>query len=166
MEIKVNQEHGRVPVSVMSFHGQFDRALAGEMQARAREMINGGARHILVNLEGIPYLGRPEIVAIDEIFSSLLAVQPVRDPASISEQIRAGTFVSRHLKIVNASPLAREALHSAGVDMYVEVLGDVQEAISSFGAEVTHLEQQSTETCKSRRITPLAARVFRAILSA
>jgi len=50
MEIKVSTENGRVPVTIIHIDGNLDSSSHTKFQARAEELIKGGAHHILVDL--------------------------------------------------------------------------------------------------------------------
>ncbi|MCL4489469.1 MAG: hypothetical protein M1570_15280 [Chloroflexi bacterium] len=76
MGIAVYVEQSRVPVRVLGVRGEFDSVSADEMEKCAQDSIAAGARHLLINLAGCPYLGRLGIIAIDHILQFLLTHPP------------------------------------------------------------------------------------------
>ena len=144
MEIIASQEHGRVPVTVLSVRSEIDAFAANEIEARARGAIAAGARHLLIDLTDVPCLGRAGILAIDRILEFLLADRSRDEWRAMDEGIRAGTFKSPHLKLVNPSPLALQELRRAGTNMYLEIHHNLKDAVASFG--LAHGESPQIET--------------------
>jgi len=50
----------------------------------------------------------------------------------MAQGLRDGTFKSPHLKLLSPSPQVLEVLKIAGVDMFLEVHRELQEAVASF----------------------------------
>lgn len=134
MEITMSQQQGRVPVTVLSVRGEFDAFSADGLEECAKELIEAGTRHLLIDLEQAPHLNRIGIVAIDRVFFLLLANQSREERCAMYAGICAGAFRSPYLKLANLDPAALQALHQAGSDMYLEVHDDLKAAIASFGA--------------------------------
>jgi hypothetical protein len=143
MEITVSHEQGRVPVTVMSLRGEFDALSADEFEKCARQLIAAGARQLLIDLEQAPHLNRIGILAIDHVLFLALARQPREDRGAMYAGICAGTFQSPYLKLVNLTPRALEAMHTAGTNMYLETHRDLKSAIASFGPGLPQPKKES-----------------------
>jgi hypothetical protein len=141
MDIVISQESGPVPVTVLSLRGELDLASEHEMETCVQGLIAAGARHVVIDLAGIPYLGQHWISAIDRILLFLLDYQPRRDCERLANGIRAGRFKSPYVKLLNPTPPTYQALHRAGVDMYLEIYHDLSEVIASFGPGPALAEQ-------------------------
>lgn len=134
MDIQVSTENGRVPVSVMHVDGNIDANSYESFQAKAEELINAGARHILIDLSHSPFVSSAGLRALHQIFNELRA----RDPNNgLSEEevrrgISAGRYKSPHLKLVNLSKETKTAFDISGFDMFIETFNDKQTAIASF----------------------------------
>jgi anti-anti-sigma factor len=134
MEITTSTENGRVPVTVIHFSGNLDSYTANIFQAEAEKIIQGGARHILVDLTHVPFVSSAGFRALNSIFNQLRALNP---DANLSEDevlkgVSAGTYSSPHLKVLNLSREAKHAFEMAGFDMYIEAFTDLKTAVSAF----------------------------------
>ncbi len=152
MEITVSHQQGRVPVTVMRLKGEFDPIAADEFKARTGELIAAGAQHLLIDLAQAPHLNRIGILAIDRVLFLLLAKQPREDRGAMYAGICAGNFRSPYLKLANVTPRAREALHAAGTDMYLEIHRDLKKAIASFGPALPQPKRESETLVHARPV--------------
>lgn len=132
MEIKASTENRRVPVTVIEATGDIDSATHMGFQAKAEELIKGGARHILVDLTHVPYMSSAGLRALSAIFKQLRAINSDISEEEMLKRINAGTYKSPHLKLLNLSKPTRTAFETAGFDMYIETFTDYQKALSSF----------------------------------
>jgi anti-anti-sigma factor len=133
MDIQVTTANGRVPVTVMHVNGNIDARTYEEFEAKAEELIEGGARYLLVDLSQSPFVSSAGLRAMHHIFNDLRA----RDTSSSSEEevrrgISAGTYKSPHLKLAGLSKETRAAFELSGFDMFIETFEDEQTAINSF----------------------------------
>lgn len=134
MEIKVSTESGRVPVTVMHVDGNIDSSTYEQFQSTARNLIDEGARYILVDLSHAPFVSSAGLRALHALFNELRSRN--RDADLSDEQMKrgisAGTYKSPHLKLLNLSPEARTAFETSGFDMYIDSFTDLRTAIASF----------------------------------
>jgi len=134
MEIKVSTENGRVPVIVMHVDGNIDASTSETFQSKAKEVIDGGAHYILIDLAHVPFISSAGWRVLNDIFNELRALHP---DANLSEEdvkkgISAGTYKSPHLKLLNLSDNARTSFEISGFDMFIETYTDRGKAIASF----------------------------------
>jgi anti-anti-sigma factor len=132
MEISVSTENGRVPVTVMKASGNIDTNTAGAFLSRAEELIEGGARHILVDLANVPYMSSAGLRALNAIFNQLRSLDKSKDEKQILKEINDGTYKSPHLKLLDLSKQTLVAFETAGFDMYLETFTDLKTAINAF----------------------------------
>lgn len=134
MEFRITNENGRVPVTVLHLGGDLDSSNYLEFQKKADELINAGARHILVDLTNVPFISSAGFRVLHQMFNSLRALHP--DANLTDEQVRqgisAGTYHSPHLKLLNLSPGIRRAFELTGFDMYIETYTDLKTAVAAF----------------------------------
>ncbi len=133
MEIKVSTESGRVPVTVMHVDGDIDSSNYMTFEAKAKELIAGGARFLLVDLTNVPFISSAGFRAMHTIFNQLRALHP---DASLSEEeirkgIATGTYKSPHLKLLNLSDKAQTVFKMGGFDLYIETFTDLKKAVAS-----------------------------------
>ena len=133
MEIKVSTMTGRVPVTVAHVEGNVDISTADIFQANIMSLIEGGARHILVDMEHAPFMSSAGLRALHQIFNKLREVNEdnVTDE-EMKKGIREGAYKSPHLKLLNLSENTKVAFDTAGFDMFIETFTDLQAAINSF----------------------------------
>jgi anti-anti-sigma factor len=134
MEIKVSNQNGRVPVTILHVDGDLDSATADSFEKKADEIIKGGARYILVDMTRSPYVSSRGLRAIHHIFKELNAIHP--DATLTEEEIRKGIFngsyKSPYLKVTNLSEESKFVFKTTGFDLYIESLDDIKQAIASF----------------------------------
>ena len=134
MEIKVSTEQARVPVTVMHVDGNIDSATHDSFKARADELIQGGARYILVDLSHAPFVSSAGLRALHSIFNTLRSLQP--DSKLTNDQVKRGiadgTYKSPHLKLLNLSQETQTAFKLSGFDMFIETFADRRAALASF----------------------------------
>lgn len=134
MDIQVSIENGRVPVTVMHVDGNIDAGSYEQFQAKAEELIEGGAKHILIDLTHSPFVSSAGLRALHQLFNKLRA-RDTDNPISEEEVrrgISAGTYKSPHLKLLNLSKETQTAFELSGFDMFIETFDDRQAAIASF----------------------------------
>ena len=134
MEIKVSNENGRVPVTVIHIDGNLDSATYQSFQTKADELIKDGTRFMLVDLSHTPYISSAGFRALHEIFNQLRKIHPDENlgDAEMRKGINAGTYKSPHLKLLNISQAARTVFEMGGFDLYIETFNDLRQAIASF----------------------------------
>lgn len=134
MDIQVTTENGRVPVTVMHVDGNIDANSYEQFQSKAEELIEEGARHLLIDLTNSPFVSSAGLRALHHIFNKLRAKDT---SSSASEQevrrgISAGTYKSPHLKLLNLSRETKTAFELSGFDMFIQTFDDRQAALASF----------------------------------
>lgn len=134
MEIKVSTEKGRVPVTIVHVDGNIDSSTSDLFKSKAEELINSGSRYILVDLSHAPFVSSAGLRVLHSIFNTLRSLHPDSNlnEQDIKDGIRAGTYKSPHLKILNMSKNAETAFKTSGFDMYIETYTDMKTAIASF----------------------------------
>ena len=134
MEIKVTNESGRVPVTVMQIEGNLDSSTYEQFQTTARKLVDEGARYILVDLSHAPFVSSAGLRALHTLFNELRTRNPGGDLSDeqVKNGISAGTYKSPHLKLLNLSPETRSPFETSGFDMYIDTFTDRKAAINSF----------------------------------
>jgi anti-anti-sigma factor len=134
MDIKVSVENGSVPVTVMHIDGNIDASSYEAFQARADELIAGGARYLLIDLEHAPFVSSAGLRALHHIFSHLRSSDS--DSKMTEEEVRrgisAGTYKSPHLKLTNVSKEAKVSMQLGGFDMFIDIFDDRETALAAF----------------------------------
>jgi len=134
MDVKVFVERGSVPVTVMHVDGNLDSSTYTIFQEKADEIIKGGARFILVDLEHAPYVSSAGMRALQRIYDQLRSRYADSDlsKAEVMEGIKAGTYKSPHLKLLNPSKETLKTFEISGFDMYIEIFTEKAAALAAF----------------------------------
>lgn len=132
MEINISIMNGRVPVQVMEVHGNIDSSNHETFQSKARELVDGGARYILLDFADVPYMSSAGLRVIQSIYNQLRALDTSTSEEEVHKGIKAGTYKSPNLKVANLSKATREVFSMSGFDMFIEACADVKTAVASF----------------------------------
>ena len=74
MNIKMSVVSGRVPVTVVHVEGNVDVSTADVFQAIVVNVIEDGARYILLDMEHVPYMSSAGLRALHQVFNKLREV--------------------------------------------------------------------------------------------
>ena len=134
MEIKVSNENGRVPVTVLHVDGNIDSSTYEQFQATAKKLIDDGARYMLIDLSHAPFVSSAGLRALHVLFNELRSRTPEANltDEQMKKGISAGTYKSPHLKLLNLSPETKTAFETSGFDMYIDTFTDRNAALASF----------------------------------
>jgi hypothetical protein len=133
MEIKVTKEQAKVPVAVMHVAGNIDSSSYEAFQGKADELIEGGARYLLVDLAETPLITSAGLRALNSIFTRLRELTPDVSDEEMRKGINAGTYRSPHIKLLKPSKATTVALEHSGFSMFIESFSDPKAALASFG---------------------------------
>lgn len=134
MEIKISTENGRVPITVAQVDGNLDSSTYEQFQSEVDNLIDGGARYILLDLAQTKFISSAGFRAFNNIFNKLRTLHPDTNLSDeeVKQGISAGTYKSPHLKLLNLSNEAKTTFELAGFDLFIEAYTDKQTAIASF----------------------------------
>ena len=131
MEITVSHEQNRVPVTVLHVAGNTDSASAGELQKKAMEEIDGGARYLIFELSEVPYMSSAGLRVLQAVFDKLRALSSEESAKDTYRQIADGSYDMPYLKIVGVTAEVMEVLKMTGFDMLVSIEEDLKTALDS-----------------------------------
>lgn len=132
MEIKITTESGRVPVTVIAATGNIDTHTFETFMSKAQETIDGGARHILIDLTHVPYMSSAGLRVLSAMFNQLRALNSDMTEEEVTQAINAGAYKSPYLKLLNLSQQSKLAFETAGFDMFLETFTDFKTAVDAF----------------------------------
>jgi len=131
MEITVSQENARVPVTVLHVDGKTDSASATILQEKAMELIEGGARYLILDLGKVPYMSSAGLRVLQAVFDKLRSLAADESDEETYRKITDGSYAFPYLKIVNPTSDVMEVLKMSGFDMLISVEKDLKKAIAS-----------------------------------
>ena len=132
MDVTVTQENGRVPVSVIQVAGNTDSASADEFEKKVMEVIDGGARHLILDLSKVPYMSSAGLRVLQNAFDKLRSLSTSESDKEMYREINEGSFTSPNLKLLNPTKDVVEVLKMTGFDMLVSIETDLKKAVDSF----------------------------------
>lgn len=124
MEITTSQMQGRVPVTVLQVSGTVDSSTFQDFTNAMRSAIDDGAKYLLIDISGVPFMSSAGIRSLNEIALLLRKKFP---------QEKVGwTPKSTRLKILKPSARVEDVLKISGVDSTLEIFDELEKAIASF----------------------------------
>jgi len=132
MEIPVTYKQGCVPVTVFQARGELSAATVQQLQEEVQRAYAGGTRSLLLDLSEVSFISSAGLRGIHRTFAFLRSDAPEESDEAVRRGLRAGTFRSSHLKLLNPSPSALETLRTAGFDLFLEIHSNLKEAVASF----------------------------------
>jgi hypothetical protein len=135
-EIRIFDKLGRVPVTVLHPFGDLDASSYQDLIAAAREAYGAGSRNMVLDLADVPYLSSSGLAAL-QIISMLLTGEEPPDPEYGWATLHAmhhdhSIGFQPHLKLLSPQPRVDHVLDTVGFKRYLEVLGDLETAVTSF----------------------------------
>jgi anti-anti-sigma factor len=136
MEISVSQEQGRISISVIKVSGQLDGQTYEALIAKAREVIDGGIRNILLDLSELTYISSAGLVSLHTI-ALMTRGEELPDPEQgwsalkSMDRSRDGGL-QKNIKLLNPRPEVTSVLDMVGFSAFFEVFTDRQKAVDSF----------------------------------
>lgn len=136
MEITVSQEKGRVAVAVIKAAGQLDGQTYQSLIDKAREVYNGGAHDLLLDLSELTYISSAGLVSLHTI-SLMTRGEAIPDPEQGWSTLRSmdktrDGGMQQHVKLLNPRPEVTNVLEMVGFSGFFEVFTDKQKAVESF----------------------------------
>jgi anti-anti-sigma regulatory factor len=136
MNISVRQMRGRVPVTVLGVEGDLDASNYQDLMAKGAEVYGAGAKDILLDLTGAPFVSSSGLVALHSIALMMSSGQPIgtEDGWGAVQAMRRGlpTGVQQHLKLLGPQPNVVRSMQKAGLIEFFEVHTDLDTAVASF----------------------------------
>lgn len=132
MEIIVTEENTRVPITILRVKGNIDSQTHQAFETKANELIDHGARYILVDLADAEFVSSAGLRALHNIFNKLRSLHQDVDDEELRKKMSTGGYRSPYIKIVNPSDQIRDIFVISGFDTYIEAYDDPRKAIASF----------------------------------
>ena len=132
MDVTITQEQGSVPVTVVHVDGKTDSASADEFEKKVMDVIEAGARYLVLDLGKVPYMSSAGLRVLQQVFDKLRSLSSDESNKEMYRQINDGSFKSPNLKLINPTKEVMEVLKMSGFDMLISVEKDLKSAVASF----------------------------------
>lgn len=136
MDITVKQVQGRVPVTILQTQGDLDASSFQNLITKGREVYTAGARDILLDMSGTPFMGSSGLAALHSL-ALLVRGEELPDLESgwsvfhnIDRDRDSG--LQKHFKILSPQPQVERVLEMSGLTQFFEIHTDLDTAIASF----------------------------------
>ena len=116
LTIRVSHMEGRVPVTVLHVAGDIDANTAPDLDAKAAEILEGGALHILLDLGDSKYMSSAGFRSMHKIY---IGLQGAGDETAC-------------LKLLKPSEQVQRLLKAMGFEAHMATYDDLSEAVSAF----------------------------------
>jgi anti-sigma B factor antagonist len=132
MEIRVTTENVRVPLTIMHVTGKIDSMTHQAFQSKADELIDNGARYLLVDLADVEFISSAGLRVLHNVFNTLRSLHQDVTDDELRKKMIAGEYKSPFLKVANFSTQIKEIFEVSGFDTYIEAYDELGRAIASF----------------------------------
>lgn len=138
MNVTIDQVQGHKPVTILRPHGDLDASSYESLIAKAHEVYQAGARHMIVDLSDVAYMSSSGVVALHSIAVLLRGDQPA-DRESGWEAIHAvqrdlELGIQPHVKLLNPQAQVDRVLQKSGLKQFFEIHTDQNAAVASFSS--------------------------------
>ena len=128
MDINVTVQQAREPVAVMRLQGDIDASNFVQLVDKAREVYQGSAHNLILDLSAVPSISSTGLAAIHKI---ALLYSGVPEKEAHPNLTHNGT-ARKHVKLLSPQPAVDKALETAGLKLFFKVFQDLESALNSF----------------------------------
>jgi len=138
MNIIAEQPAARVPVTILRLQGDLDGSNYRDLIAKAKEVYQSGAKHLLLDLNGVPYMSSAGLVALHSAVQLLRGEQPPDTTAgwstlkSVALDKPTSGPAQQLVKLLNPQPRVSRTLEMSGMNVFFEIYTDEATALASF----------------------------------
>ena len=136
MQITIENEQGKVPITILQLNGQLDGQTYQALIAKALEVSKIGAKNIVLDMTDLTYISSAGLVSLHSI-ATIMKGGEIPDPeqgwsALKSMDGAAEEGIQKHVKLLNPRPEIVSVLDMVGFSAFFEIFTDKQKAIDSF----------------------------------
>ena len=135
MPLTVEQAQGRVPVTVITIHGDLDYTNYREVMDRVQEAFDAGSRRLLIDFSDVPFMASSGLVALHSA-ALVMTGQTALDPEggwqafhSVGEGLPEA---QSNVKLAGLQPRVTQTLERTAMLRFFETYPDRAQAIDAF----------------------------------
>ena len=136
MQITFSSQEGRVSVTTMKLAGNLDASNYAEVIARAQDTYDEGARYLLVDLSGVPYVSSAGLMSLHSvalIFAGFsMNSKGSGRPVFRSINSQNAKTVREHIKLFAPPPAVEQVLDVVGLKEFLDIHLDLETAVQAF----------------------------------
>ena len=135
MPLTAEQAQGRVPVTVIEIHGDLDYSNYSEVIDLVQESYSAGARHLLIDLSDVPFMGSSGLVALHSA-ALIMSGESAPDPDAGWQAFHGlgggAAAPQTNVKLLGLQPRVEQMLQRTALLRFFETYADRGVAIDSF----------------------------------
>jgi anti-anti-sigma regulatory factor len=136
MNITSELSTAHASLTVLRLQGDLDGSNYQELIAAAKAAQQAGAKYLLLDLGGVPYMSSAGLVALHSSVQ-LLRGEPPADPSAgwsalKSVAVSAGSTAQPLVKLLSPQPRVLRTLEMSGMNVFFEIFTDETTALASF----------------------------------
>ena len=136
MNITAEQQTARVPVTILRLQGDLDGSNYLDLVAAAKTAQQNGAKCLLLDLTGVPYMSSAGLVALHSSVQLLRGEQPP-DPEAGWSALKSVALdkpggAQPLVKLLNPQPRVTRTLEMSGMNVFFDIFNDEAAALASF----------------------------------
>lgn len=138
MNLETTFATARVPVTILTTHGDIDGSNYQELIKFANKLYQNGTRNILLDLGDTPFISSSGLVALHSIALLLNGGKPLNIDdgwSALSEMGDGLGSLQTHLKLLNVQKRVDHTLDISGFKPFYELFNDKEAALASFQPE-------------------------------
>lgn len=132
MEIIISQSTTDVPVTIVRAEGVFDASSVERFMEPTQAAVDDGAYNLLIDLTKVSFMSSIGIRIITALYYQLHPKESEEQAEEIGRLIKEGTYEAPHLKILSPVENVCKVLQMAGVDRYITIYDQEEQALSAF----------------------------------
>ncbi len=138
LNITVDKEEGRVPVTVLRLQGELDASNYESVIAQTEELYADGTRDLLLDLQNVDFVSSSGLIGLHTM-ALIMRGETLADPEegwaafrAVSRDMIRTSDQETHFKLLKPQPLVRKVLDTSGFSDFMPVFEDEQTAVASF----------------------------------
>jgi anti-anti-sigma regulatory factor len=136
MNITTEPSAAHAGVTILRLQGDLDGSNYLELIAAAKAAQQAGAKQLLIDLGGVPYMSSAGLVGLHSSVQLLRGEQPP-DPSAgwsalKSAAMNASSTAQPLVKLLNPQPRVTRTLEMSGMNVFFEIYTDEATALASF----------------------------------
>jgi anti-anti-sigma regulatory factor len=136
MNITTEQSAAHAGVTILRLQGDLDGSNYLELIAAAKVAQQAGAKRLLLDLGGVPYMSSAGLVALHSTVLLFEGKQPPDPEAGWSTlksvSLNTGGTAQQLVKLLNPQPRVVRTLEMSGMNVFFEIFTDEAAALASF----------------------------------
>ena len=138
LNITVDKEEGRVPVTVLRLQGELDASNYESVIAQTEELYADGTRDLLLDLQNVDFVSSSGLIGLHTM-ALIMRGETLADPEegwaafrAVSRDMLKSSDEEVHFKLLKPQPVVGKVLDTSGFSDFMPVYDDEETAVASF----------------------------------